>query len=388
MSPPVPASPIARHVELDWLRIGAFGLLILYHIGLYFGPWGWHIDAPHPLAWLVYPLLALNPWRMTLLFLVSGYAARAVLARGTAASFLRSRAVRLLLPLAFGVLVVMAPQPWVERMNGGTYHGGLLHYWLHDYLGAIDGTTPSLDNLWFVAYIWAYSLVIGIADATLPPDRSAALQRGFDQIFTGWRALAIPILWLLVLRLILFPTMMPTNRLFTDINGHLAYLPAFLFGFALAGSPAVRAGIAALGRPAALLTLAAYAAMAFAHLLTGADPATGSPAFVAMRVAAAIMSWSTNILLLALAERIVGGSGRWRRTLNEAVFPSYIVHQTAIVLIAWSIRPLALPNLAQFALILPGTIAACALFYLIGKASGPFRPLFGLAPLPAARGSG
>jgi len=29
-----------RHYGMDWLRIGAFALLILYHIGMYFVPWG------------------------------------------------------------------------------------------------------------------------------------------------------------------------------------------------------------------------------------------------------------------------------------------------------------------------------------------------------------
>jgi hypothetical protein len=86
------------------------------------------------------------------------------------------------------------------------------------------------------------------------------------------------------------------------------------------------------------------------------------------------------VLLLGIAERIRDRPSRWRTRLNEAVFPFYIAHQTAIVLIAWWIRPLQLSNLGQFALILPGTIGASWLFYAIGKASGPLRPLFGLAP--------
>src|SRR3546814_6967388 len=32
-----------RHLGMDWLRIGAFGLLILYHIGMFFVPWDWHV---------------------------------------------------------------------------------------------------------------------------------------------------------------------------------------------------------------------------------------------------------------------------------------------------------------------------------------------------------
>ena len=34
-----------RHFGLDWLRIGAFGLLILYHVGMVFAPWDWVVKS-------------------------------------------------------------------------------------------------------------------------------------------------------------------------------------------------------------------------------------------------------------------------------------------------------------------------------------------------------
>jgi hypothetical protein len=36
-----------RRVDLDWVRIGAFGLLILYHVGMFYVPWSWHIKSMH-----------------------------------------------------------------------------------------------------------------------------------------------------------------------------------------------------------------------------------------------------------------------------------------------------------------------------------------------------
>ena len=374
--------PIPRHAGLDWLRIAAFGLLILYHIGLYFGPWGWHIDAPHPATWLVYPLLALNPWRMILLFLVSGYASRAVLARGSPATFLHSRAVRLLLPLAFAVLVVVPPQPWVERVNGGTYHHGLLHYWLHDYLDPADRSTPALDHLWFVAYIAAYSLVTAVLAWVLPHRWQDALQEAFVRWMRGGRMLLIPVAWVLFVRLVLFPGEMPTNHLLRDTNGHLIYYAAFLFGFAWARAPDLRAHIPSLGRWAGVLVLIGYATIVGPRLILPAEPAPMSVPYLIERLGVAVTSWSMIVLLLGLAERIRDTRSRWRARLNEAVFPCYIAHQTAIILIAWWIRPYQLSNFTQFILILSGTCAICWAFYMIGRACGPFRPLFGLAPPP------
>src|SRR3546814_7239126 len=75
------APMIGRHYGLDWLRVGAFALLIFYHVGMYFVPWGWHVKSDEILPWATVPMFALNPWRLSLLFVVSGYASRAVLGK-------------------------------------------------------------------------------------------------------------------------------------------------------------------------------------------------------------------------------------------------------------------------------------------------------------------
>ena len=36
-----------RRYDLDWVRVGAFLLLILYHIGMYYVTWDWHVKSPH-----------------------------------------------------------------------------------------------------------------------------------------------------------------------------------------------------------------------------------------------------------------------------------------------------------------------------------------------------
>src|SRR3546814_18917443 len=72
-------------------------------------------------------MLLTAPWRLSLLFLVSG-AATAFLIGKSASGFLGTRSWRLLVPLAFGMLVVVVPQAYyevVEKMPGG-YHDGYL----------------------------------------------------------------------------------------------------------------------------------------------------------------------------------------------------------------------------------------------------------------------
>ena len=34
-----------RRYDLDWVRIGAFMLLIVYHVGMYYVTWDWHVKS-------------------------------------------------------------------------------------------------------------------------------------------------------------------------------------------------------------------------------------------------------------------------------------------------------------------------------------------------------
>ena len=61
------------------LPLAAFGLLILYHVGLVYGVYDWHVHSAHTFEWMREAVLITNPWRLTLLFLVSGAALPATL---------------------------------------------------------------------------------------------------------------------------------------------------------------------------------------------------------------------------------------------------------------------------------------------------------------------
>ena len=128
-SPPfgVPASE--RRVDLDWVRISAFGLLILYHVGMLYVSWGFHIKSAHRITELEPLMLVLNPWRLALLFLVSGAATRFMLGKLPAGQLLRSRTLRLLPPLLFGMFVIVPPQAYDQILESVGYDGGFLDFY-------------------------------------------------------------------------------------------------------------------------------------------------------------------------------------------------------------------------------------------------------------------
>ena len=113
------------------MRIGAFGLLIFYHVGMLYVSWGFHIKSVHRIAALEPLMLVLNPWRLSLLFLVSGVATRFMLRKYALAPLLRSRTARLLIPLIFGMLVIVPPQAYDQIVEALGYPAGFVDFYLN-----------------------------------------------------------------------------------------------------------------------------------------------------------------------------------------------------------------------------------------------------------------
>ncbi len=376
---------------MDWLRIGAFALLILYHIGMVFVPWGFHVKTAQPAAWVEVPLLLTNPWRLTLLFVVSGFASRALLAKSAGIrGFVRNRNARLLVPLAFGVMVIVPPQIWVELTTQHGYARDFIWFWWHDYFRftTLSGITmPSWNHLWFIGYLWSYTLVLALL-MLLPG--TAWVQRAFDHVFGSRRALLLPLGFLLVTQYWLFQRIADTQDLVGDSLAHAQYFPAFLFGFGLAGSPRVIDGLARHWKLSAAIALASYLILAglsvaaiagYQITLAGHDLSWANLTRLS-RLARVIDTWAAIAALIGIADRFLNRDGVWRTVLAEAVFPFYIIHQTIIILTEYWLLPLRLDPLAEFAILLPVTIAGCWAFYLIGRQITLLRPLIGLKRTP------
>ena len=378
---------MARHYGMDWLRIGAFALLIFYHIGMVFVPWDFHVKTADPNPWVELPLLLTNPWRLTLLFVVSGYASRALYAKSAGVrGFLANRNMRLLVPLAFGVTAIVPPQTWVELTTQHGYSRSFAWFWSHDYFSfrEIRGVpVPDWNHLWFVGYLWVYTL--GLAVLMLVPGTNR-LQGAFDRLFRSRRALLLPLAFLFVTQYLLFQRIADTQDLIDDPLAHLQYFPAFLFGFGLAGSPAVMRGLARHWKLSATIAVASYAtltlltwaALASVHLAIGDARLSWGALTQLSRAARVVDVWAAIAALIGLAERYLNRDSAWRTTLAEAVFPFYIIHQTIIVLVEYWLLPLHLDPFVEFAILVPATVAGCWAFYLVGRRIDWLRPLIGL----------
>lgn len=409
-------SPAAapREVFIDWLRIAALGLLILYHVGMAYTSWMWHVKsaaAARPgaafaaeVAAAVEPWMRLTaPWRMTLLFLISGLATSLMLRRRAASpagpqaaappGWLRERARRLLLPLLAGVVLVVPPQSYLEVQQFHGYAGSYLEF-LALYFGGEGGfctrergclILPTWNHLWFLPYLFVYTAVL----AGLVRLRPGALDHAAARLpswLGGAAWLLAPIAWFALTRWTLKPLFGETHALVDDLFLHAQYAAAFALGVLMARAPAAALWprVQALRHLALALTLLAWGLL------------IATPPGAAWRVLPwSVMQWCAIVAALGYARRHLQRDNAWRARLSEAVFPIYVLHQTVTVLGVALLARWPLPVAAEAAILMAATFGLSWLGYEGVRRVGVLRPWFGLgsrrpraAPIQRVEGQG
>lgn len=401
MSDIAPAPP-GRRYDLDWIRVGAFLLLILYHVGMFYVPWEWHVKSGYELPWLMPVMQLTSPWRLTLLFLVSGCATRfladSFAARGKGAGALAgSRVLRLLPPLLLGMFVIVPPQSYYEifeHLRGlgiadPAAHPLLADFWVR-YATASGGwceageclITPTWNHLWFVAYLLVYSLLLAFILSV--PGGRRVLQAGADRAFRGWGLIVWPLVWLIAVRWLLAPAFEVTHALVDDWYNHALSFGAFLFGFLIARSEPARQTFMAARWPA--LTVAAASWAAWGSYVWVYETAIAPEALrMAMRVVYAVDQWAFIVAILGFGARWLNRGGPVLRYLTVGVFPFYIVHQTVTVVAGHHLAAQGLPLAAEAGLLIAVTFAGCFLAYEVARRLGWAGLLLGVRPAPAVR---
>jgi glucan biosynthesis protein C len=386
-----------RRHDLDWIRVGAFFLLILYHVGMFYVPWDWHVKSPSPVPALEPIMQLTNPWRLTLLFLVSGAATRFMADKSTLVSLMGARVARLLPPLVFAMLVIVPPQSYYEIVEYVAGHPGApvgvdsyLVFW-GKYATAsghwCDGgeclITPTWNHMWFVAYLLVYSLLLA-ALLLVVRRLGDRLQAGLEWALRGPFLIIVPVVYLALARAILATRFEETHALVDDWYVHAVSFAAFLTGFGLARSEVLRARLIQARWPAlalAILAWAAWATYAWIYRGEGAEPVLALRR--TMRAVYALDQWCAIVAILGFGARHLNRGGPALRYLTLAVFPFYIVHQTLIVVGAHHLARLGLPQGVEAAILIAGTFAGCFLTYEIVRRLPGVRLLFGLKAQPA-----
>lgn len=371
-----------RRFDLDALRIAAFGLLILYHVGMVYVTWGFHVKSPHASTAIEPAMLLINPWRLELLFLISGVATRFMLDKAPAVKVARARLSRLGWPILIGVLVIVPPQTYVEVVQKLGFTGGYLDFYgkyLSGYGGwTIDGerlVVPTYNHLWFVVYALIYTLVIAAVWPLLR--RLKGLHIG--AVASAAAAVIGPWLFLWAMRSLLFPHYPVTHALINDWYAHANYFGMFVLGVAIAKQDAVFELAKTIRWPALAVALAAYWGW---QTLAPSGAQLSEWQITAARAAREALAWGAILAALGFARRHWDHDGPIRRYLTKAVLPYYILHQTFIILAVFWLAPLGLPPWAEAAAVIASTILGCIIGYELIRRVGALRRAFGVSDEP------
>lgn len=372
-----------RRIDLDWLRIGAFALLILYHVGMFYVTWDWHVksarasDAVEPLMQLV------NPWRLSLLFLISGVATRFIADKTTATGLAVSRFDRLFWPLLFGMFVIVPPQSYYELREAAAHADWWSFYFKYvtGYSGWCDAdgclTVPTWNHLWFVAYLWVYTL-IAWALLRFAPRASARVGDTLARGLSGPGVLLWPIAWLAIARVLLLDRFESTHALVDDWYNHAQYLPLFLLGVLLAREARFWSALEAARHHALAASVGLFTVLTvYFATYSDANPAPDALRMV-QRVCWAAFQWSAIVAIFGYARRITFRDRPALRYLREAVFPVYILHQTLIIVLAHNLQPFGLRPAVEGPLLVAATFALSFAGFEVVRRVRWLRPLFGL----------
>jgi len=364
-----------RRPELDWLRVVAIAILHVFHVGMMFNRWNFHLKNPEPLPVLEPPMAFLHQVRMPLLMVIAGIATAIALERRSVAQFARDRVWRLFVPLVFGMLVIVPPQIYIEWIASGRFTGSYAAFYPSVFaLRPYPAGSLSWHHLWFVVYLLVYSMLALPLFAGLATERGRRVLDWLDRAWArGWiAALAVP----LAIERIALRDYPETHRLVGDWNTVAYYALLFASGHLLGRSPAAWAHLVARR----WRYLAALAALLAVMLPPNEYPfpfeQLGTVATVWCLILTAL-GW-TRWYFQRPAARVPG----WLDHAQRLSYPFYLFHQTAILVAGWAWLQVAMGPWPRFAAVLVTSFAAT---WVLCEAVARVRWLRPLCGLPAGR---
>ncbi|MCD4709837.1 MAG: acyltransferase family protein [Bacteroidales bacterium] len=342
-----------RRYDIDWLRVIAIGLLLVYHIGIVFQPWGvfiGFIQSEKPLEALWVPLSMLNIWRIPLLFFVSGMGVCFAIRKRSWKQLLLERGRRILLPFLFGMVLIVPLHVFIWQKY---YHQDIT-YSLHPV------------HLWFLANIFVYVVLLSPLFFYLKRNENGRIHSWLKNLFrTPWGLLVVIAAFVLE-TLLIKPQVYETYAM--TLHGFLLGLLAFLFGFCFIYSgetfwPTIRKWRWVSLSVAVLL-----------FLLRDIEFQLKAPHY--------LLAIESNMWIFAafgFANKHLQKPGKALSYLTQAAYPIYIIHMIFLYLGSRLIIPLDISPLLQFVLIVTFTFVGCFAFYeLVIRRVKFLRPLFGL----------
>jgi len=371
----------ARRNDLDWLRLIAIVILLLYHTGMWFNTWGWHVKNSETSTSFNYWMVWLHYWRMPLLLFISGAGTYMALGKRTSGQFVRERLRRLLIPVIFGMFVIVPPQIYYEHIN--EYR----NYW--DFYKTVFEFVPypggsfSWHHLWFVVYLLLYSLILLPFLIYLRSDRSKGFMNAAVRLMSpAGGMIFFPILVLFTTQVLLRPFFPDEKHDLTDLAFMVLYMCFFAFGMIFFADQRLWAAAGANRNKLLSVAIVILVIFYFFYMNQRGDfqmPWSERTAELGFDISAIFLSWSVLITVIGFGQHYLTSPHPWLYFVNEGLYPFYILHQTVIIAAGYYICQLDWSIAAKYWAIVLLTLLGCVGFYfLIIRPFNVVRVLFGV----------
>lgn len=366
---------------VDNLRNVAVLSLVLFHTARLFDPEPWHIKDRHTYLAADVVVALFNVWGMPVLFLLAGFSMMLSLERRSPGRFAGERVTRLFVPFAFGIFALVLPQVYLERIAPAdlvTQSPLRLDVGFIDFLPRFfdccyDKANFSWHHLWFLIYLFVYSLVLLPVFLALRSAAARPLRGAFSAAFANLPMLLLLVLPLIAIEATLRPVYGSSHALIGDWANHTHFVWLMLLGALIA---LTEAPLAEIRR-----RFPALAGLAAALLVTALVHRFVTPLPMTPLVWTTLRTMCEWVLLLAL----IGGFARvdrrvpWLTGFTPYAMAFYMLHQTIIIAlgfltIGWSDAPLS----KYLAIVISTTALSLALAALIDR-HPVSRFLFGMA---------
>ena len=357
-----------RRYGLDWLRIFVVFMLFPFHTARVFDWWepNYVKDATNGFSsWFV---ASLGFWFMALLFVIAGFSSFDALQKRSTKEYVKERVLRLLVPLLFGLVLIVPVQGYYASLQHEGFTDGYFQFLrqyftdFHDLSGYTGGFTPA--HLWFILYLFVISLCLLPLLIRLRSPKEGRVR---------------PWLWLLAFVPVTAMEALP------DIGGKnpFFYAALFLLGFLLARNGETMAWV----RRIRFATLAAAVILIPVYLMLAYS--LGWPDQVdllgaSMALLRNLSIWMIVLALMGIADTYLNKPSPVLNYLNGASYPVYVLHQSALIVIAYYIVATDMPFVSKYLSIVLGTLAACLVLYEVFRRIPPTRFILGIKA-PAKR---
>lgn len=342
-----------RRYDIDWIRVIAIGLLLIYHIAIGFQSWGILFGfITNKKSWesLWVPMSMLNVWRIPLLFFVSGMGVCFSLQNRNWKQLIQERAARILLPFVIGIFLIVPLHTFL---------------WQYNYSFEIN-YNPHPGHLWFLGNIFSYVVLLSPLLIFLKKHEDGAVVRWTNTIFSTPLGLVFVITASVAEVVLVDPN--PYEMYAMTWHGFFLGLLAFLSGFFFVSSGSAFWNMMLKWRwvfLAASVSLYIYRFLQFQMRVPGFQLAIESDLWI--------------FSVLSFAYKYLNRPSSALRYLSQAAYPVYILHMLFLYLGSLVVFRFDISVYVQFILVLIITGVGCFGAYEGIRRVRILRPLFGLS---------